>query len=83
MACISREENAGVVLLIVSLAHREFREAAVPESSLGRTVKTKANGDGRQLVWETNGPILLSSCPAADRAGHSGEAQTVLWLKHY
>lgn len=58
--------------------HKEFWEAAVPKSSLGRTVKTKANGDGRQLVWETNGPILLSSCPAADGAGHSGEAQTVL-----
>lgn len=39
-----------MVLLIVSLAHREFWEAAVTESSLGRTVKIKATGDSRQIV---------------------------------
>lgn len=50
----------------------------VTESSLGRTVKIKAAGDSRQIVWEANGPILLSSCPVADGAGHSGEAQSVL-----
>lgn len=78
MACISREANAGMVQLIVSLAYREFWEAAVIESSLGRTVKIKATSDSRQIVWEANGPILLSSCPVADGAGHSGEAQSVL-----
>ena len=77
MACILREANAGMVLLIDSLARREFWEAAVTESSLGRTVKIKATGDSRQNVWEANGPVLLSFCPVADRGGCSGEAQTV------
>lgn len=64
--------------LLIEVTQRLLGSRTVTESSLGRTVKIKAAGDSRQIVWEANGPILLSSCPVADGAGHSGEAQSML-----
>lgn len=60
----------GVVLLIV---------CKVVEPRLGRTVKIKVNGDGR----EANGPVLLPCCPVAGDAGHSGRGLDIALIKPY
>lgn len=57
VAYISREANAGVVPLIVPLARREFWEAAVIGSSLGRTVKIKATSKAQK-----SGKRMALSC---------------------